>query len=82
MSSSWSTAVADWQGVDDEPTVGSKNLVESWGIKNAIYKSECINTLIPDTNITFIYITQLSQDNMCLQPVIVPLTPIAFTMIE
>jgi len=28
----WSTTVSDWQGVDDEPTAGSKNLVTSGGV--------------------------------------------------
>ena len=33
---SWSTVVSDWQGVDDEPTAGSNNLVKSGGIYGAI----------------------------------------------
>ena len=32
MSPTWSTAVANWQGVDDEPTAGSDNLVKSGGV--------------------------------------------------
>ena len=32
MADSWSTAVSDWQGVDDEPTAGSDNLVKSEGV--------------------------------------------------
>lgn len=32
MSNTWSTSVADWQGVDDKPTVGSDNLVKSGGV--------------------------------------------------
>jgi hypothetical protein len=31
MTDSWSTVVADWQGVDEKPTDGSKNLVKSEG---------------------------------------------------
>ena len=37
MSPSWSTVVANWQGVDDEPTAGSDNLVKSGGVFQ-IYK--------------------------------------------
>ena len=36
MSNVWSTTVADWQGVDDEPTVGSDNLVKSGGVTDTI----------------------------------------------
>ena len=32
MADSWSTAIGDWQGVDDEPIAESKNLVESGGV--------------------------------------------------
>ena len=32
MSQTFSTTVSDWQGVDDEPTVGSDNLVKSGGV--------------------------------------------------
>ena len=34
--SSFSTTVADWQGVDDVPTIGSDNLVKSGGVADAI----------------------------------------------
>ena len=40
MSNSWSTDLTDWQGVDDEPIAGSKNLVESGGIANSLLKSQ------------------------------------------
>lgn len=36
MSATWSTNVADWQGVDDEPTAGSDNLVKSGGVADKI----------------------------------------------
>lgn len=32
MSTTWSTTVADWQGVDAEPTAESENLVQSGGV--------------------------------------------------
>ncbi len=32
MNQNWSTTVADWQGVDDEPTAGSENLAKSGGV--------------------------------------------------
>lgn len=36
MNQNWSTIVTDWQGVDDEPTTGSDNLVKSGGVVDAI----------------------------------------------
>lgn len=36
MTNAWSTTVTDWQGVDDEPTAGSDNLVKSGGVFNDI----------------------------------------------
>ena len=32
MTDSFSTTVLDWQGIDEKPTVGSHNLVESGGV--------------------------------------------------
>jgi glycerophosphoryl diester phosphodiesterase len=34
MARTFSTVVANWQGVDDEPTAGSNNLVKSGGVSN------------------------------------------------
>ena len=36
MTNAWSTNVANWQGVDDEPTDGSNNLVKSGGVFSSI----------------------------------------------
>ena len=36
MTNVWSTTVVDWQGVDDEPTDGSDNLVKSGGVFSSI----------------------------------------------
>lgn len=36
MSDTFNTTVANWQGVDDEPTVGSENILESEGAFEAI----------------------------------------------
>ena len=51
MSTKWSTVVSDWQGVDDEPVAGSKNLVESGGVMQLlawIYKdSFLVHSLMP-----------------------------------
>lgn len=35
MTTTWSTTESDWQGVDEEPTAGSHNLVESGGPYNS-----------------------------------------------
>lgn len=41
MTNQWSTTVTDWQGVDDEPTEGSNNLVKSSGVyKSLVSKTE------------------------------------------
>lgn len=36
MNQNWSITESDWQGVDDEPTAGSSNLVESGGVQSYI----------------------------------------------
>lgn len=36
MSQTFSTTESDWQGVDDEPTAGSNNLVESGGVWKSV----------------------------------------------
>lgn len=38
MANTFSTTVTDWQGVDDEPTTGSNNLVKSGGVADSINK--------------------------------------------
>jgi hypothetical protein len=38
MADEWSTNVSDWQGVDDEPVAGSKNLAESGGVYGQIHR--------------------------------------------
>lgn len=48
MSDTFNTTVSNWQGIDDEPTAGSKNLVKSGGVFKAIpffndYSSENVN---------------------------------------
>jgi hypothetical protein len=51
MATTWSTNVANWQGVDDEPTAGSQNLVKSGGVSNKInntYKKYVIDS--PDSD--------------------------------
>jgi len=38
MKNQWSTTPSDWQGVDDEPTAGSDNLVKSGGVEKITSK--------------------------------------------
>lgn len=38
MSTAWSDVVSDWQGLDDEPTIRSKNLLKSGGMNATITK--------------------------------------------
>lgn len=41
MSDTFNATVANWQGVDDEPTAGSNNLVKSGGVAEEIIKTNC-----------------------------------------
>lgn len=43
MTTSFSTTESDWQGVDDEPTDGSHNLVESGGVLDFGIKSKVLS---------------------------------------
>ena len=40
MATAWSNIIADWQGVDDEPTAGSNNLVNSGGVAEKLTELE------------------------------------------
>ena len=44
MSDEFSTTPSDWQGIDDKPTPGSKNLVESGGVKGEIGNLDKLRT--------------------------------------
>lgn len=55
MADAWSTAVADWQGVDGEPTAGSENLVKSGGTFEQLNKKA-------DNNRNFYDVLKLNGD--------------------
>jgi hypothetical protein len=59
MSQNFTTDVTQWQGVDDEPTTGSQNLVESGGTYDSISKLQ-VGNLIEEHNIAGTY-TELIQ---------------------
>ena len=42
MAAAWSTITADWQGIDDEPTAYSDNIVKSGGVYDEMYGDETI----------------------------------------
>lgn len=75
MANTFSTTVTDWQGVDDEPTTGSNNLVKSGGIadyinklKNAGYlyagiATPTTNPGTPDGHVFYIATTSGSYSN-------------------
>ena len=46
MATSFSTTVADWQGVDDEPTIGSNNLVKSGDVEKRLYNIDGLSTYV------------------------------------
>ncbi len=49
METSWSTNIKDWQGVDDEPIIGSNNLVTSGGVQK---NHNTYNTYFEGNNMT------------------------------
>ena len=52
MSDTFNTTPANWQGVDDEPTAGSNNLVKSGGVADNIKDIKEGNLKYPDNYIT------------------------------
>lgn len=52
MANAFTTDISKWQVVDDEPTAGSKNLVESGGVAEAIKGIKEGNLKYPDNYIT------------------------------
>lgn len=46
MANTFSTTVADWQGVDDEPTTRSNNLVKSGGVEKRLYDIDGLSTYV------------------------------------
>ena len=57
MSDTFNTTPANWQGVDDEPTVGSDNLVKSGGVADAItYEVEKFDSKLSDLTSTISYL--------------------------
>ena len=57
MAQNFTTDVTQWQGVDDEPTAGSKNLVESGGVEKQV--SPLKETLRTGKQLDSFYITDL-----------------------
>ena len=45
MNKNWSTVATDWQGVDNEPTAGSNNLVKSGGVADSINRLKMLGYL-------------------------------------
>ena len=50
MADSFSATISDWQGVDNEPILGSKNLLESNGVSKAIGFTPAFDFSISDEN--------------------------------
>lgn len=50
MADSFSTTISDWQGVDNEPILGSKNLLESNGVAKAVGFTPAFDFSISDEN--------------------------------
>ena len=65
MATSFSTTESDWQGVDDEPTAGSGNLVKSGGvykkISQKVSKNEDGITVVSDDSDTFYVIDSVGH---------------------
>lgn len=56
MSAVWSNVVTDWQGVDAEPTAGSKNLVESGGVYDCVHAISSKTLLEQGTQYKNVYV--------------------------
>ena len=67
MSDTFNTTVTNWQGVDNEPTAGSENLVKSGGIEKAMLTKRPLFTEVSPTIVNDYYIksdgTQSTQNN-------------------
>lgn len=63
MKTAWSTVVADWQGVDSEPTAGSRNLVESGAVASVVNRN---TSDINDIERLIAFITQIQEDGLFL----------------
>lgn len=62
MADDWSIDVTKWQGVDDEPTAGSKNLIESGGILKSMTKLFSSTTLL-DKNSNVVELSDITTAN-------------------
>ena len=66
MKATWSTTESDWQGVDSEPVVGSKNLVESDGVDYRVFNDthtvEVTKNLVVTDQIQRIYQTKVKKE--------------------
>lgn len=54
MADGWSTTESDWQGVDEEPTAGSENLVKSGGVADNFSKTNQIEFVCQTSSSTYI----------------------------
>jgi len=55
MNTAWSNVIADWQGIDDEPTAGSDNLVKSGGVSTLGYYSRSQRIIAKGQNNNLVY---------------------------
>ena len=53
MSDEWSATKSNWQGVDEEPTAGSDNLIKSGGVYNNTYRIDNLEKAIQKENNLF-----------------------------
>lgn len=63
MSDSFSTTESDWQGVDTEPTAGSRNLVESGGVEKVITGNIIDKNLHEESDGALSFQTSLNGNN-------------------
>ena len=62
MTNTFSTTESDWQGVDEQPTAGSDNLVESGGVFSAIEELGIERKEVINGEEAFIIQDELTQD--------------------
>ena len=71
MSNTFSTTESDWQGVDDEPTAGSDNLVKSGGVEKRLYDKNGLSTYVDKKAINDL--GNISDDNSFFISIKIPI---------
>ena len=67
MATAWSNIIADWQGVDNKPTAGSNNLVNSGGVAEKLTELESKTGKIYSKNVSLLRGIAVGYENASIQ---------------